>query len=420
MKILKLRLQNFQNFEDATFQFNPQFTVLIGDNGTGKSAITRGLCIAAGTFLLGLEEMTQTDKRYIRDEEIRRRFTEDNQPAQYPCAVEAWGELNGNKSLYWKRSVTSASSGTLTKDANSIIEIARNYNQRINYKDERGIDLPVITYFGTGRLWTGPKQTYSLKTGGSLLQKGYARSVDDKSDKVSPLEWIKSNYYQRLEGKTDGALYDAVIEAIGLTVPNWKPTGWSSVSDELVGIRTLPDGTQEENIPLYYLSDGLRIMAAMVAEIAWRCVTLNPHRRRNAVKATKGIILIDELDMHLHPDWQKNVVHDLKAAFPNIQFVATTHSPFIVQSLESSELINLDRITDISPQDLNIETIATEIMGVESPYSTASDQKYQTAKEYLKAIRGDASGKELEHSLRQVDDPALRAFLELNKMAQGK
>jgi predicted ATP-binding protein involved in virulence len=92
------------------------------------------------------------------------------------------------------------------------------------------------------------------------------------------------------------------------------------------------------------LSDGYRNLIGMVADIAYRCIKLNPHLGENVISHTPGIVLIDDLDLHLHPNWQKRIVADLKNIFTSIQFVATTHSPFIVQSLKADELINLDGV----------------------------------------------------------------------------
>ncbi len=80
----------------------------------------------------------------------------------------------------------------------------------------------------------------------------------------------------------------------------------------------------------------------MLADISYRAIRLNPHLEQDAAKKTKGIVLIDELDMHLHPKWQRRIVQDLQNAFPDMQFIATTHSPFILQSLESGQVIDLN------------------------------------------------------------------------------
>src|SRR5690606_7819707 len=106
----------------------------------------------------------------------------------------------------------------------------------------------------------------------------------------------------------------------------------------------------------------------MVAELAYRCIVLNGFKEEKAIDEATGIVMIDELDLHLHPKWQRHVVNDLKTAFPNIQFVVTTHSPFIVQSLEQSELVNLDEEVQkiVTPNELPINKVITDIMDVDS------------------------------------------------------
>ena len=90
------------------------------------------------------------------------------------------------------------------------------------------------------------------------------------------------------------------------------------------------------------MSDGLQSMINIVSEIAHRCIELNGIFGVDAVKLTPGVVMIDEIDLYLHPHWQKHVLQDLCNAFPNIQFIVSTHSPFIVQSLEKNQLISFD------------------------------------------------------------------------------
>jgi predicted ATP-binding protein involved in virulence len=76
----------------------------------------------------------------------------------------------------------------------------------------------------------------------------------------------------------------------------------------------------------------------MLIEIAWRCYTLNPFLGKEAFAKTKGIVTIDEVDLHLHPKWQQRIVPILAEAFPNIQFVITTHSPIVLSSVKGNIL----------------------------------------------------------------------------------
>jgi predicted ATP-binding protein involved in virulence len=134
--------------------------------------------------------------------------------------------------------------------------------------------------------------------------------------------------------------------------------------------------------------------------------------------------MIDELDLHLHPTWQRHVIADLKNAFPHIQFVATTHSPFIVQSLGANELINLDKpeLTQI-PDELPLNKVVTDIMGVENIRSDDFENRYQRAKTALEEINNDNKKLTLDDYQNissligkiikdEVNDPIYKAYLE--------
>ncbi|MGC7986033.1 AAA family ATPase, partial [Salmonella enterica] len=79
-----------------------------------------------------------------------------------------------------------------------------------------------------------------------------------------------------------------------------------------------------------------------VGDIAMRCAHLNQHLGLAAAKDTPGVVLVDELDTNIHPNWQKTLIPSLKDHFENIQFIVTTHSPFVIQSLKGGKLIDLD------------------------------------------------------------------------------
>lgn len=419
MRINTIELHNFRNFEDASFNFPTNFTVVIGENGKGKSSILQGLRVAIGTLLMGIDE---AERYHIQKEDVRRIDLGNRFVPQKNCSFKAYGAFNESK-IQWKRTIAKPTGRTDYKDAYGLIQLAENLNKAVNEDFNDSVVLPVINFFSTARLWVDAKQTVKLKKKGSKLKDGYARCLDNKSDKSSPMEWIKSAYWKKLKDKPESVLLDAVLEAIATCIPHWQPTEWDEDSDDLGGIYTNADGTTCF-IPLYYLSDGLRTMAAMVAEVAYRCVVLNPHLGRNAVKETKGVVLIDEIDMHLHPKWQQSVVNDLKNAFPNIQFIATTHSPFIVQSLKAEELINLDRLTDVDPDQLTVDEVSTNIMGLPNEYSIESQKMEEISDDYLKLLelsdKDTIPEEQLEALESKISDPAVRAFLNLQKLKKTR
>jgi predicted ATP-binding protein involved in virulence len=419
MRINTLTLHNFRNFENASFNFPTNFTVVIGENGKGKSSILQGLRVAVATFFIGIDE---AERYHIQKEDVRRIDLGNRFVPQKDCSFYALGELNSIP-VEWKRTLSNYSGRTDSKESTEFISIAKSLNDHVNIYFSEDVDLPVINFFSTARLWVDAKQTFKLKKKGSRLRDGYARCLVNRSDKTSPMEWIKSAYWKKLKEKPESALLDAVLQAIEICIPNWKPTEWDEDSDDLGGVIRHKDGSTSF-VPLFFLSDGLRTMAAMVAEIAYRCVVLNPHLGINAVKETKGIVLIDEIDMHLHPKWQQNVVNDLKTAFPNIQFIATTHSPFIVQSLKSEELINLDRITDIDPDQLTVDEVSTNIMGLPNEYGIESQKMEEISDDYLKLLensdKDNVPEEKLDELEAKISDPAVRAFLNLQKLKKTR
>jgi len=162
---------------------------------------------------------------------------------------------------------------------------------------------------------------------------------------------------------------------------------------------------------------------------SYRAVVLNPHLGVNAPQETSGVVLIDEIDLHLHPKWQRRVVEDLKRTFPQIQFIATTHSPFIIQSLRPDELINLDN-RDGEYYNKSIEDIAEDVMGVELPQQSERWKKMmQAAEKYYQVLEQakNASEAEIEKlkekldelSMPYSDDPAYQGFLKMERLARG-
>ena len=462
MRIERLELHNFRFFAAGQFAFPARFTVLIGENGRGKSALLNGLRIAAGAWLLGFKE---AERLHIEQEDIRRVETDTRFVPQFPALVRAIGVVEG-RPVTWARQRNDFKGGlgrTGWAEAKPLIELARQCDELTNGALQE-IDLPVLVYFSTARLWVGAKKAVALKTKGSKIQDGYAQALTPDHKRSGPasrtvaLGWIKKMYLKMLEeqassfqklnyegpatsaelgklkqalGNSDaGRLLDAVFQAITTCVPDWSYLSWDLENDDLAGLYSRPDGS-EERVPLYYLSDGLRTMAGMVAEIAYRCAILNGHRGGDAIRESQGLVLIDELDMHLHPNWQRHVVRDLKKAFPNLQFVVTTHSPFIVQSLGKEEVINLDYEDPgipLSPKEMPIDDVAVDIMGVEDKLGLEGEENQKVADQHtdlLSAAIRVANGRidqvtsqQLEALEESVSDQGLRMALRMERISK--
>jgi predicted ATP-binding protein involved in virulence len=430
MKIHKIEIKNFKGFAEEIFHFNPHFTVIIGENATGKTSILDALAIVAGAYLLGIGE---APKYHIqKDEQVRRIDLGDRFAPQFPVEIWADGEIYGQKLEKWGRILRSPESRT-TKEADSIVSIAKEHEKITNSPQNTRTNLPVLAYYSTKRR-EDKKPRIENRGKGSILQDGYYACLELKSNSKAYLEWfqrkeIASKIAPKSKTKKD---LDLVKEAISNCIENWEDVYYDFDEGDLVGTKYTNNGTTER-MPFHYLSDGQKMVVGLVTDLAYRCVMLNGHLTEKAIQESQGIVLIDEIDLHLHPRWQKRIVADLKRVFPNIQFIATTHSPFIVQSLSTNEKINLGNIEDgldSDPFKHGIEDIAEYEMGVEMPQRS---QKFlemeRVASEYFalvaqgKTSQTDKKVAQLRQRLNELenyysDDPAFVAFLKAERKSQ--
>lgn len=90
------------------------------------------------------------------------------------------------------------------------------------------------------------------------------------------------------------------------------------------------------------MSDGYKNTLSMIVDIAYRMAVLNPMLGEKVFEETPGVILIDEIDLHLHPQWQQTIISDLNAIFPNIQFIVSSHAPEVINSVVKEQIRILD------------------------------------------------------------------------------
>lgn len=329
MRIDKLRLKNFRNYEEITFEFHPHFNIFIGTNGTGKTAVLEALTIAMGSFFLGMD---YAENRHIQQDDIRIVNSEYDINEQFPVEVECWGTLNG-KSVNWLRELTGPKNKTTYVKALEIKNMAREIQEKVRAGET--LPLPILVYYSTERLWKERLDTSVIS--GSRLKDGYYNGLRATSNNKFFTKWFEKEEIIVLQRKKSSEGLTVVREAVASCIENCQNLYFDYNRREL-----MIEFTDGKILPFQYLSDGVRNMLAMVADIAFRCAVLNPQLKSDAARQTEGIVLIDELDLHLHPSWQKRVVSNLKNAFPNLQFITTTHSPLILGSAQDRIITVVD------------------------------------------------------------------------------
>lgn len=455
MRIDRLHVKNFKGFEERTFEFgrsldapdggNGSFHLIIGQNGKGKTTALDALAVAAGSWLLGVRGQ---DSRSIWAEDIRVRVLMFGDTArierQLPVVVGAEGRVMGQM-MTWRREVVSKRTNWVhAKNIQAAAEKAVTIMQ-----SGADITFPLLSYYGTQRLWQEPRDMHPELLGeeaelaGAILSKlppntheddlaeefasrlaGYRYSIDPRCSPRDLLRWLKLEEQLALQKKQESNQYRIVKEAIRQAVDECTGVNYDLRLGLLLDIKGQP------KLPFGALSDGQRNMIAMVGDLAFKAAQLNPHLGDEVLRRTPGIVLIDELDLHLHPKWQRHVVEDLRRLFPEVQFIASTHSPFIVQTMRLGELVVLDDAQSLPETgNLGVEQIARGLMGVDAPeVSPRYESMKQAAKDYLTVLdeaQGAPAEKLQSYLERLAEDiapyagnPAFQAFLELKREAK--
>ena len=439
MHIENIHIQNFRCFADTTIPFSRQFNALIGDNGSGKSAVLDALSVGVGAFLLGIDQMPS---RNIGSNDVRLvRRTEDDIPTveqQYPVRITLDGIL-GKQPVSWNRTVRAEDGKTTRSTARSIKAVAADLQQKV--RSQETVTLPLIAYYGTGRMWyQGRRLIIVRKNGeeagvkgqspetigpGSRLA-GYENCLSAETNQRFLTKWLRTLELSSLQRRSHNSTLVGLKSAVNRCMDTWKNLTYDVLLHELV-----VEDNDGELLPIRFLSDGQRNVLFMVLDIAYRASTLNPHFNGDACNKTPGVVLVDEIDLHLHPNWQRRIVDDLRETFPQLQFIVSTHSPQIIQSLRKGELIDLGpsplgEYVGKSPED-----ILENVMDVDLPQrSERSKRMIDAAEEYYKVLRQDreaTSGEQLirlKQDLDKLSEPfadneAYIAFLRQERLTNG-
>ena len=422
MRLKKITLENFRCFEKLELELHPQMTVLVAENGQGKSTILDAIRIALWPFV-GSFDLARTrysdpaDSIAVDDIRMIRKLSHD-MARQLPCSIDVSAQLGTQTPESWKRYRTTEEQNTkvVKESGYPIRKHAKDIQTQIRNPEIGDLNLPVFGYYGTCRNCSGKKLTE-----GSKARNQEKDSADDSDfyirtfayrDALNPassfkhfkdwFRWLALSRAQyvftfgqsRLGDRTplggplpssqeerdltridtQIAVVRQAIDSVLQAVTGWHGLAYSHSYEQSLVLQHAEHGIMK----VANLSDGIRSMLAMVGDIAYRCIKLNPHLGLAAAEQTEGVVMIDEVDMHLHPGWQQTVLGQLQAAFPNIQFIVTTHSPQVLSSVDAACIRVLKPVTNeegrpsITVENINQQTkgvassdLLAEIMGVD-------------------------------------------------------
>ncbi len=437
MRVLDIELKNYRKFKEFRCEFHPRFTLLAGENGSGKTSLIKGLFDGGISFLFA---HAQLGGNGIKNTDVRRSTSVDvadeqwqlkHYPAESLSKIEFF--QSGFDGVQWSGIV----GARVISETSSSLHSASTGNQAYLVKpifDEYFTEtntkvIPVVARYD------------AIKPSLGQPSNSVAKPFNQKKEILTQIfnlgllntgvlaSWFQHYALRGLQEKTQPLIYRKVREAV-LNAIHAEDINFI-VRDNALELKYEGQGWR----PFNDLSDGQQRIAGIFCDLAMRCASLNSHLGEDCITATTGIVTIDELDLHLHPKWQKQVVGDLLRTFPNIQFIATSHSPFLLQAaFEHGAVVDMatGQFMQKPTKHASIEDIAEFNQHVEIP---SKSQRYEdmvaTAEQYYALLKTVNSSDEhsaemqvLKHKLDLLsepfsDDPAFVAFLRMERAAKG-
>jgi predicted ATP-binding protein involved in virulence len=400
MRLDRLHIQNFRCYEDATFDFQPGFNLVVGVNGSGKTSLLQAVASSfteygdAVSSKIKSPRATESVRFVLNKFDGRSRFER-----KFPLTLSGEGNILGAPS--WE-TIWLAEDFPRTSDP-LLMELTKGLLDSVT--SGQTLDLPVLAFYGANRRWKsiGVPAEFAAKQRVSRFD-GYLNWFDAVTDLEGFEGWLISKTLERMQNVLDSGSSSVEVaddelawvnQAIQIALPKARDLRYD------LRLQNLLLELNGETVPFSALSDGQRGMVALFTDIARRMCILNPHMGKGVLKNTSGVVIIDELDIHLHPAWQRSIVSALNKAFPKVQFIAASHSPQIIGSLKPEEVIVLnngdashprvtygldsssvlEEVMDVAQREPEIEKLLSEL------FSTLEDNDLKKAKSQLEALK---------------------------------
>lgn len=393
LRIKALSLTDFRIFSQLDFTFESQLTVLIGDNGAGKTTIADGIAKVLSWLIGDIEKKGNNGKRVVH--------SDINVNDAY-CA-EILTDLSLTEKDIFRVSLARTVEGAANKKDSYLEEIRLLANlYRVSNANET-INLPTFAYYSVERSDTKASDSLNLENVASHAKmsrfNAYKGALDGSGKFVDFLKWFveldnlantersheqtplsaeikllekliadaypngqppptdpiwQSLQHKRTEhqkqqthdnkapNKDEARFFGRQLDMVKVAIENLVPHVSNLHIDRTTGKALLKVNNLGNTVNINQLSQGQKTMVVLAADLARRLVMLNPCSKTPL--SGQGIVIIDEIELHLHPQWQQTILPDLQKTFPGIQFIVTTHSPQVLSTVDVKSIRKL--VTD--------------------------------------------------------------------------
>lgn len=407
MKLSSIEITHFRCFESLRVDLQPDINVIVGANGSGKSSILDAVAIALyevvaangaggqrqrkaqGAVLLPTDiyiapptaDAASARKSFVQIRASANDYTpiehfSGKTPTGQPAALE-WSQH-----IVYQPPAKFTYSNSTTERLSSLNQYVQALWREIGKSPHALIPLPLVAYYRATRRMGGTPELGDIFKLDLSRDKAFADALDASANFTAMCQWfyLRENAELRAKDRAqvntpDGAPQEfvdlrAIRQALHYTIEGLQRLYFDGSPPRLmIDLQEGDGGTH--TLELAQLSDGYRNLLAVVLDFARRLAQANPNWP-NPLEAP-GILLIDEVELHLHPRWQQTVIPGLRAAFPNTQLIISTHSPAVLTTVrrEHIHLLGVNHQFEHLPEDVGTygaenSRVLAEVFGADS------------------------------------------------------
>lgn len=329
MKIKSLQLDNFRCFKNLQLSFDENLTVIVAANGAGKTTVLEGLVTALGAYITAIPKAKGVS---FKDSDLLV-LPDGTSPDFVGVKAETTAGLQWDR---FKRNPL----------AKKQIRVYPGWSHGEKQLKAYVTDLlsnegvyPIIAYYSVNRFASSGTNKQPYNQHNVEWYDGYKNALDIKMSfkdlviHMASLEDAQRREREKLKSfDYHSPALQTIRQVLGAILPeisNFR----TELKEQIVLVADFTDNNGTKTLTMDQLSSGYQVMLALVLDITLRLLALN-HKNSDSLNGT-GIVLIDEIDLHLHPRWQQIFISQLRSVFPNIQFIITTHSPQVISTVDS-------------------------------------------------------------------------------------
>lgn len=361
MKIKEFRINGFRGFkENVIVKLNPDINVFVGINGAGKSSLLDAMAGMLSYVITRLSN-DRVFNTYFDDDDVN----DESESFSSDILLQFEGEPH-ELGLFYADKLSkpnpTVSHRVYFKDKVFRKKLTQLRNEAVHF--EESVKLPVIIFYHAHRMMKGVKKTRQSKKKMTKADYLYEEAIKQEISSFESFEnWYLSekNFENQMRLKNDNLKFSSIaLKVVELAMTKFfnkmgakenhyskldlfyeddstSVSRWNTNRDPELCLRK-----KDKIIKLNKMSDGEKMVLIIVCDIARRLSIANAGSDSQQILNGEGVVLIDEIELHLHPAWQRKIVLALSSVFKNIQFIFSTHSPQVLSGVKQNKTFGID------------------------------------------------------------------------------